>query len=82
MIENQKINLTKIEFNLLTIFIKSLNRVFKRDEILDLVWGDDTYVTDRTIDVHINSIRKKLSKYRTIIETVIGVGYIAKKYTN
>ena len=79
MIENQKINLTKIEFNLLTIFIKSLNRVFKRDEILDLVWGDDTYVTDRTIDVHINSLRKKIGKKYYVILTAYGRGYYMDK---
>ena len=79
MIENQKINLTKIEFNLLTIFIKSLNRVFKRDEILDLVWGDDTYVTDRTIDVHINSLRKKIGKKYYVILAAYGRGYYMEK---
>ena len=79
MIENQKINLTKIEFNLLTLFIKSLNRVFKRDEILDLVWGDDTYVTDRTIDVHINSLRKKIGKKYYVILAAYGRGYYMEK---
>ena len=63
----------------MTIFIKSLNRVFKRDEILDLVWGDDTYVTDRTIDVHINSLRKKIGKKYYVILTAYGRGYYMDK---
>ena len=58
------------------------NKIFSRNELLDTINDDNVILNDRIIDVHINSIRKKLSNYRTIIETVIGVGYIAKKHTN
>ena len=58
------------------------NKIFSRNELLNTINDDNVILNDRIIDVHINSIRKKLSNYRTIIETVIGVGYIAKKHTN
>jgi len=73
--DENKILLTKTEFNLLTIFIKSPGKVFKRKELLDKVWGSDTIVTDRTVDVHITKLRKKIEINERIIFTAHGSGY-------
>tara|TARA_B100001250_G_scaffold410266_1_gene436375 strand:- start:409 stop:1077 length:669 start_codon:yes stop_codon:yes gene_type:complete len=73
--DENKILLTKTEFNLLTIFIKSPGKVFKREELLDKVWGSDTIVTDRTVDVHITKLRKKIEINERIIFTAHGSGY-------
>jgi two-component system alkaline phosphatase synthesis response regulator PhoP len=50
-------------------------RVFSREVLLKDVWGNDVYVVDRTIDVHIRKIREKLEQHSDLIETVKGVGY-------
>ena len=73
--DENKILLTKTEFSLLTIFIKSPGKVFKREELLDKVWGSDTIVTDRTVDVHITKLRKKIEINERIIFTAHGSGY-------
>ena len=73
--DENKILLTKTEFNLLIIFIKSPGKVFKREELLDKVWGGDTIVTDRTVDVHITKLRKKIEINERIIFTAHGSGY-------
>ena len=73
--DENKILLTKTEFNLLTIFMKSPRKVFKREELLDKVWGSDTIVTDRTVDVHITKLRKKIEINERIIFTAHGSGY-------
>ena len=73
--DENKILLTKTEFNLLTIFMKSPRKVFKRHELLDKVWGSDTIVTDRTVDVHITKLRKKIEINERIIFTAHGSGY-------
>tara|TARA_B110000196_G_scaffold313493_1_gene320272 strand:- start:1707 stop:2375 length:669 start_codon:yes stop_codon:yes gene_type:complete len=70
-----KILLTKTEFDLLYLFINSPGKVFKREELLDRVWGHDTIVTDRTIDVHITKLRKKIELNERIIFTSHGSGY-------
>ena len=73
--KNTKINLTKTEFDLLSLFIKSPNKVFTREEILNKIWGYDTIVTDRTIDVHINKLRKKIEQENRVIFSSHGRGY-------
>jgi len=65
--------LPRKEFELLSLLASSPGRVFKRDEILFKVWGDDVVVNDRTIDVHIRKLREKLNL--TEIGTVKGIGY-------
>jgi len=65
------------EFELLYFLASHPGKVFSRQEILDDVWGQDVYVVDRTVDVHVRKIREKIgSKY---IETVKGVGYRFKE---
>ncbi len=71
--EGQKITMPRKEFELLDLLHSKPGKVFKRDEILSKVWGDDVIVGDRTIDVHIRKLREKLGSQ--IIKTVKGVGY-------
>ena len=70
---NVAIELPKKEFNLLTLLSSKPGKVFKRENILDLVWGDEVVVGDRTIDVHIRKLREKLGE--EYIKTIKGVGY-------
>ena len=81
-IDSSTIKLTKSEFKILTTLMEKENKIFSRNQLLDTINDDNVILNDRIIDVHINSIRKKLSKYRTIIETVVGVGFIANRSTN
>ncbi|MDY0199337.1 MAG: response regulator transcription factor [Tenuifilaceae bacterium] len=69
----KEIDLPKKEFELLTLLYSKPQRVFTRDEIFSLVWGDNIIVGERTIDVHIRKLREKIGeKY---IKTIKGVGY-------
>lgn len=63
------------EFQLLYFLASNPGKVMKRETILKEIWGNDVYVIDRTIDVHIRKVREKLDKHSEIIETVKGVGY-------
>ena len=67
--------LTKSEFALLEFLIRNQGRVFSRAELIDAALGDDAIVLERTIDVHIRAIRKKLGGYAPLIETIRGIGY-------
>jgi DNA-binding response OmpR family regulator len=72
------LELTRVEFDLLAELAKSPGRVFARAELIDRVWGDGFAITDRTIDSHVKSLRKKVVEaggYPQLIETVRGVGY-------
>jgi two-component system phosphate regulon response regulator PhoB len=71
------INLSPTEFRLLEYFMQSPGRVYTRAQLLDRVWANDTYVDERTVDVHIGRLRKHLSRGREIdpIRTVRGTGY-------
>ncbi len=74
-IDGKGVKLTKTEFEILFLFLKHPEKIFTRDNIIDSIRGDDVYVIDRTIDVHIMNLRKKLGKYKNIITTFSGVGY-------
>lgn len=74
-IGDQEIPLTKKEFEILKLFLQNRGRIFSREEILDKVWEDDVLVIDRTIDVNINRLRKKIGKYGNNIITKLGYGY-------
>ncbi|MEA3317040.1 MAG: response regulator transcription factor [Bacteroidota bacterium] len=75
IIENKNIQLTKKEFNILYLLIKGKNKIFSRDNILNQIWEDNTFVNDRTIDVHITRLRKKIGKYGKYIKNKSGFGY-------
>jgi DNA-binding response OmpR family regulator len=74
-IDGADVKVTKTEFNLLYLFISNPGKVFTRDNIINSVKGEDIYVIDRTIDVHIMNLRKKLGNYKNMISTFSGVGY-------
>ena len=78
-IDGAEIPCTKKEFGLLKLFLTNIDKIFSRDEILDIVWEKDVYVVDRTIDVNINRLRKKLGEYGNNIMTKQGYGYGFKK---
>lgn len=65
------------EFELLVFLVKNMRRTFTREEILDRVWGQDYFGGTRTIDIHIQRIRKKLGKHSGLIKTVSKIGYKA-----
>ena len=73
-----EVHLSRTEFDLLVVFLASPGIVFGREQLLDRVWGPDVAVTDRTVDVHIKSLRRKLAGAGLdgeVRETVRGVGY-------
>ena len=72
---DQSIDLTQSEFGLLEALVRQPGRAFNRDQLIDVALGEDTIVLQRTIDVHIRSLRKKLCGQSGLIETVRGVGY-------
>lgn len=69
----ESVELKKMEYDLLLLLISSPNQVFTRDELLNKVWGYDSYPTTRTVDNHIMHLRQKFSE--DLFETVRGVGY-------
>lgn len=76
--EGREIILTAQEFKLLELLVRNPGRVFTRAQVLNRAWGDGGLVTDRTIDVHVKSLRKKFGKFE-FIETVRGIGYRARE---
>jgi DNA-binding response OmpR family regulator len=66
---------TLTEFKLLSALVAARGRVLTRDQLMDKAMGSDVFVTDRAIDVHVTSIRKKLGKASWLVHTVRGVGY-------
>ena len=74
-INNEEISLTKKEFEILLLLLQNQGRVFSREDILAKVWDDEVYVLDRTIDVNITRLRKKIGEYGACIVTRLGYGY-------
>ncbi|WP_153556202.1 response regulator [Roseimaritima sediminicola] len=74
-VDDTPLQLTRSEFRLLETLAGSPGRVFVRSELLDAVLGDGTVVMERTVDVHIRAIRRKLDEKAHLVETVRGVGY-------
>ena len=74
-LEGKIIVLTAMEFKLLHFLASHPGQVFTRENLLNHISSDDTFIIDRNIDVHIRSIRKKLNKHRELIETIHRVGY-------
>ena len=72
---DQMLDLTPSEFGLLEALIRQPGRVFSRSELIDAALGGDSLVLERTIDVHIRSLRKKLAEHAPLVETVRGGGY-------
>ncbi len=75
-VDGAPISLRQVEFRLLKLFLAHPNRVFTRNEVLDRVWGENVFVEERTVDVHVRRVRLALGeKYRNLITTVRGGGY-------
>ncbi len=74
-IDNQKVELTPKEYDLLLYLIKNKNIALSRETLLEQVWGYDYYGEDRTIDTHIKTLRNNLKEYRKFIVTIRGMGY-------
>jgi len=79
-IENEKLDLTYKEFELLRLFLQNRGVVFSRKEVLSRIWGMEYIGGTRTVDVHIRRLRSKIGdEFNSIIETVRNVGYICKE---
>ncbi|MDU1892388.1 MAG: response regulator transcription factor [Dysgonomonas sp.] len=74
-VDGKKIELTKTEFNILTLLVENLGKIFSRTDILDKAWKDDGIVLERTVDVHIARLRKKIGNYGDCIINRTGYGY-------
>ncbi len=74
-VNGKPVSLTKLEFQMLGFLMENRGKVFSRDQLLSSVWEGQAFVVDRTVDVHMRSIRQKLGKHRDLIETVRGSGY-------
>lgn len=74
----EALDLTNLEFNLLSIFVSNPGRVWNRSQLIDKLWGDDFFGDERVVDTHIARLRKKIEPdpaNPTFIKTVVGVGY-------
>ncbi|WP_337864933.1 response regulator transcription factor [Ignavibacterium sp.] len=78
LVDGEQIYFPRKEFEILFFLLANPGRVFSREILLKEVWGNDIYVVDRTVDVHVRKIREKLGKYSELIETIKGVGYKVK----
>ena len=78
-VDNKEIVLTLKEYDLLVYFLSNLNKVISRDELIEKVWGVDFIGESRTIDVHVGTLRSKISSSNSVIQTVRGVGYRMEK---
>ena len=74
-IDGEAIPFTKTEFELLRLFLEERGKVFSRQELIDRVWPKDVMVLDRTVDVNITRMRKKIGKFAKCIVTRLGFGY-------
>lgn len=74
-VDGNEISLTKKEFEILRLLLENRGRVFSREEILSQVWTDEVCVLDRTVDVNITRLRRKVGRYGKNIVTRLGYGY-------
>ncbi len=77
--DGQELVFTKLEFELLSFFLQHPNKVFSREDLLKSCWPQDVMVLDRTVDVNITRLRKKLGRYGKQIKTRVGYGYCFEK---
>ncbi|QIA06798.1 response regulator transcription factor [Draconibacterium halophilum] len=81
-IDNEPVNLTRKEFEIVTLLLKHRGQYIGRDDILNRVWNDDVIVTERNVDVNIARLRKKIGKYGQYIKGKSGYGYAFKEPKN
>lgn len=77
-VNGQAVELTKKEFEILYLLVKNSPHVYTREEILDRIWNDEGNVLERTVDVHVTRLRKKLGEYGNCIVNRSGYGYCFK----
>ena len=75
-VDGKAVTFTKLEFELLALLLSKPGQVFSREQILRMVWPDDTIVLDRTVDVNITRIRKKIGRYGECLRAKFGYGYM------
>ena len=75
-VDGNEVVLTKLEFEVLALLLSKPGQVFSREKILQTVWPDGTIVLDRTVDVNITRIRKKIGQYGECLRTKFGYGYM------
>ena len=76
MVDGESATLTKTEFELLYLFLQNRGKVFTRQQVIDRVWPKEVIVTDRTVDVNITRMRKKIGRYSMYLIARQGYGYI------
>ncbi len=74
-LKEENIPLTKTEFEILVLLAQNPDKVFPREKIIEIVWEETTYITERTVDVHITRLRKKMGEYAHVITNRSGYGY-------
>ena len=74
-IDGEEVFFPKKEFQLLHFLLSNKGKVLSRNVLLNQIWGENVYVVDRTIDVHVAKVREKLGEYADYIETIKGLGY-------
>lgn len=77
-IDNSPVHLGTTEYRLLEFFMQHQGKVYSRAQLLDFVWGQTTYIEERTVDVHVLRLRKTLKQYQAdnVIQTIRGAGYM------
>ena len=75
LLGEKHLQLTPKEYDLLLFFVRHPGQAYSRDRLLDLVWGEDFFGSDRTVDTHIKSLRSRITPFQRCIETVWGFGY-------
>jgi DNA-binding response OmpR family regulator len=75
ILNDEKVELTKKEFEIMKLLLENQGKVFSRDEILTTIWGHDVVVTERTVDVNITRLRTKLGIYGKNLKNKTGYGY-------
>lgn len=76
VVDGESVGLTKTEFELLGLLLKHRGQVFSRQQIFDAVWPEDVVVSDRTVDVNITRMRKKIGRYGKFVVSRQGYGYV------
>lgn len=78
LIDNKKIELTSVEYMMISLLFKEVNKIITRDQFLDHLYNNEVYVYDRVVDTHIKNIRQKIKKVTntTLIKTIYGLGYM------
>ncbi|MBN2597382.1 response regulator transcription factor [Labilibaculum sp.] len=81
-INDQDVGLTKTEYEILRLLISHQGRIYSREEIMSIIWTNDSSIGDRTVDVNVRRIRKKIGEHHKFIKTKSGYGYYFEPKTN